>query len=90
MYLIPKNIKVKKEIFKGIGIVELVILSLSLLLGFIFQSFFKKIKIKVFVFFILPLISLLLIIPLPNGTTSFIILKKFIKYKTNQKCYKFK
>ena len=35
MYLIPKNIKVKREIFRGYGIKEVLLLGLSLLLGFI-------------------------------------------------------
>lgn len=88
MYLIPKNIKVKKEIFKGIGIIELIFISISLTLGFILQSLFSSIKVKIFVFFIFPLTAFLLIFPLPNGTTPLIILRKFIKYQKRQKKYK--
>lgn len=90
MYLIPKNIKVKKEIFKGIGIIELVFLSISFGLGFLIQSFFTPIKIKIFIFFIFPLISFLLILPLPNGATPLIIFKKFFIFQRRQKKYKFK
>lgn len=90
MYLIPKNIKVKKEIFKGIGIIELIFISISLTLGFILQSLFSNIKIKIFAFFIFPLTAFLLILPLPNGATPLIIFKKFIRYQKRQKCFKYK
>ena len=90
MYLIPKNIKVKKEIFKGIGILELIFLSVSIGLGFLLQSFFTRIKIKIFLFFIFPLISFLLILPLPNGATPLIIFKKFFIFQKRQKNFKYK
>lgn len=90
MYLIPKNIKVKKEIFKGIGIIELIFISISLGLGFLLQSFFTRIKIKIFLFFIFPLISFLLILPLPNGATPLIIFKKFFIYQRRQKKFKYR
>ncbi len=90
MYLIPKNIKVKKEIFKGIGIIELIFISISLTLGFILQSLFSSIKIKIFVFFIFPLTAFLLILPLPNGATPLIIFRKFIRYQKRQKRFKYK
>lgn len=90
MYLIPKNIKVKKEIFKGIGIIELIFISISLTLGFILQSLFSSIKIKIFVFFIFPLTAFLLILPLPNGATPLIIFRKFIRYRKSQKRFKYK
>lgn len=90
MYLIPKNIKVKKEIFKGIGIIELIGLSISLGLGFIIQSFVNEIRFKIFIFFLFPLTTFLLILPLPNGATPLIIFKKFFIYKKKQKNYKFK
>lgn len=90
MYLIPKNIKVKKEIFKGIGIIELIFISISLTLGFISQTLFSSIKIKIFVFFIFPLTTFLLILPLPNGATPLIIFRKFIRYQKRQKSFKYK
>lgn len=90
MYLIPKNIKIKKEIFKGIGIIELIALAISICIGFILQTFAKEFHIKIFCFFLLPLSTFLLILPLPNGTTALKIFKKFLIYQYNQKQYKFK
>lgn len=90
MYLIPKNIKIKKEIFKGIGIIELLALALSFGVGFLLQSFATKFHIKIFLFFLFPLTTFLLLLPLPNGSTPLIIFKKFIRYKNNQKQYKLK
>jgi len=90
MYLIPKNIKIKKEIFKGIGIIELLALSISFGIGFLLQSLVSEFHLKIFLFFIFPLTTFLLLLPLPNGSTPFIIFRKFIKYQRNQKIYKFK
>lgn len=90
MYLIPKNIKIKKEIFKGIGIIELLALALSFGIGFLLQSFVAKFHIKIFLFFLFPLTTFLLLLPLPNGSTPLIIFKKFIRYKKNQRQYKYK
>ena len=56
MYLIPKNIKVKREIFKGYGVKEIVLLGLSVLFGFILAKFLGKGLVKIFFF------SLILII----------------------------
>ena len=50
MYLIPKNIKVKREIFKGFGMLELLVLGMSLIIGFILQNFVVDYKLKVFLF----------------------------------------
>lgn len=90
MYLIPKNIKVKREIFKGFGMIELIVLALSFGLGFLLQTFTPEINIKIFLFFAFPLATFLLLLPLPNGSTAFIIFKKFLIYQRNQKKYKFK
>lgn len=90
MYLIPKNIKVKREIFKGFGMIEIIAIALSFGLGFLLQSFAHSFQIKIFLFFIFPLIAFLLLLPLPNGSTPLIIFKKFIKYQHKQKEYKFK
>lgn len=90
MYLIPKNIKVKREIFKGFGMVEIIALTMSFGLGFLLQNFVHKFHIKIFLFFIFPLTMFLLLLPLPNGSTPLIIFKKFLKFSKNQKYYKFK
>lgn len=88
MYLIPKNIKTKKEIFKGFGILEILIMGISFFIGFIVQSFFDSYKIKIFVTTIFPLFTFLLLLPLPNGSTPFIIFRKFLIYQKRQKIYK--
>lgn len=90
MYLIPKNIKVKKEIFKGFGIIEIIVIAISFGIGFLFQNLSNKFQIKVFLFCIFPLTAFLLLLPLPNGSTVFVIFKKFLKYHCNQRKYKFK
>lgn len=90
IYLIPKNIKTKREIFKGFGIVEILIMGIACGIGFLLQSLVNDYKAKVFLFFILPLICFLLLLPLPNGSTVLVIFKKFIIYKKNQKKYRFK
>ena len=88
MYLIPKNIKTKKEIFKGFGIVEVLVMGISFCIGFLFQSFVVRYKLKIFLFIICPLSTFLLLLPLPNGSTPFIIFKKFLLYQKSQKIYK--
>ena len=75
MYLIPKNIKTKKEIFKGFGILEILAVGLSCLIGFVLQSIVTEFKLKVFLFSIFPLTTFLLIFPLPNDSTALMILK---------------
>lgn len=90
MYLIPKNIKTKREIFKGFGMLEIIAMALSFGFGFLLQSFVINYKLKITLFFIFPLITFLLLLPLPNGSTALIILKKYIIYKRRQKKYKLK
>ncbi len=90
MYLIPKNIKVKREIFKGFGIMEIIIIALSFGIGFLLKGLANNFKIKLFLFLIVPMSTFMLLLPLPNGSTVFIILKKFLRYHCNQKKYKFK
>ena len=90
MYLIPKNIKVKREIFKGFGILDILVLGISLLCGFILQSFVDDYKLKVFLFIIFPLITFFLLFPLPNGSKLIIILKKFVFFQKSQKKYRLK
>ena len=90
MYLIPKNIKTKREIFKGFGMIEIIAIALACGIGFILQSFVENFKLKVLLFFILPITVFLLLLPLPNGSTAFIIFKKFIIYQKRQKIYRYK
>lgn len=90
MYLIPKNIKIKREIFKGFGIIEILVMSLSLGMGYLLQSFVSNFYFKIFLFFFMPLLVFILLIPLPNGTTALKIFKKFFIYRKRQKNYKYK
>ena len=90
MYLIPKNIKVKREIFRGFGIIEIIFLAISFGLGFLLQNLVSEFHTKIFLFFLFPLSTFLLLLPLPNGSTPLIIFRKFLKYQHNQKNYKFK
>lgn len=90
MYLIPKNIKVKREVFKGFGMLEIIAVALSLVIGFLLQSLVEDFNIKLFLFFVFPLATFLLLLPLPNDSTPFIIFKKFLKYQHRQKIYRFK
>jgi len=90
MYLIPKNIKTKREIFKGFGIVEIIAMGIACGFGFLLQSLVNSYQLKIFLFFLLPLITFILLIPLPNGSTPLVIFKKFIIYQKSQKKYKFK
>lgn len=90
MYLIPKNIKVKREIFKGFGIIEIIVLALSFGLGFLLQNLGHQFHIKLILFFIFPLTTFLLLLPLPNDSTPLIIFKKYLNYQHSQKNYKLK
>ena len=90
MYLIPKNIKVKREIFRGFGIIEIIFLAISFGLGFLLQNLVSEFHTKILLFFLFPLSTFLLLLPLPNGSTPLIIFRKFLKYQHNQKNYKFK
>jgi len=88
MYLIPKNIKIKKEIFKGFGMLEIIAMALSFGIGYLLTHFVNNYELKIFSFFILPLATFILLLPLPNGSTALKILIKFIRYQKNQKKYK--
>ena len=90
MYLIPKNIKTKREIFKGFGIFEIIVISISLGLGYVLQLLAKKFVVKVFLFCLLPLTCFFLLLPLPNGSNALSIFKKFILFQKKQKKYKYK
>lgn len=88
MYLIPKNIKVKKEIFKGFGMIELIAIAISLGIGYLLSLFSNTFQIKMILFAILPITTFILLIPLPNGTTALNVLIKFFKYQKSTKKYK--
>lgn len=90
MYLIPKNIKIKREIFKGFGILEILAMGVSLGIGLLLSYLVKGYQIKIFLFSILPLATFILLLPLPNGSTALKILIKFIKFQRSQKKYKLK
>lgn len=90
MYLIPKNIKTKREIFKGFGILEIIAMGIACGIGFILQSLVNGYKLKIFLFFLFPIICFLLLLPLPNGSTVLIIFKKFITYHNRQQKYRYK
>ena len=85
MYLIPKNIKTKKEIFKGFGIFECIAIAISLGIGYLFSLFITQYKLKVIFFCIPPLLMFLLLLPLPNGSTALTILKKFLNFYQSTK-----
>lgn len=89
MYLIPKNIKVKREIFRGYGIKEVLLISISVIIGFILSKIFGKGILKVFYFSFLPILTFLITLPLPNGNSNVLcVLIKIIKFKFSQKKYK--
>jgi hypothetical protein len=88
MYFIPKNIKVKREIFKGFGILEILAIAISLAIGYLLSLLARGFYSKLFLFSIIPFAVFILLLPLPNSGTALNILIKFIKYKKNQKNYK--
>lgn len=89
MYLIPKNIKVKREIFRGYGIKEVILLILSVLIGFLLAKCFGTGLMKVFLFCFFPILTFLITLPMPNGNGNIlIVLTKMIKFRMNQKKYK--
>lgn len=89
MYLIPKNIRVKREIFRGYGVKEIILLGISVLIGFTLSKFFGTGLLKVFLFCFFPILTFLLTLPLPTGSGNILsILIKMIKFKKSQKKYK--
>ena len=50
MYLIPKNIKTKREIFKGFGIFECIAVAIALGIGYLLTLFVPSYKLKVIFF----------------------------------------
>lgn len=88
MYFMPKNIKIKKEIFKGFGLIEIVIMAISLVTGYFFSYFTKTFYLKLILFCVFPFLTFILLMPLPNNKTLYLLLIKFLKYTINQKVYK--
>lgn len=88
VYHIPKNIKVKKEIFKGYGIFEILFIVVGIMIGYLLSFLSNAITIKLIMGGIIPITFILLTLPLPNGLTVLKILKKYFNYKYNQKIYK--
>ena len=88
MYLIPKNIKVKSEVFKGYGIKEILIIVIGLIVGYLLSLLAKAMIIKFSLFSIPLLLSLIITFPLPNGLSVIKIINKYVKYSFFQKRYK--
>ena len=89
MYLIPKNIKVKREIFRGYGIKEVLLLGLSSFIGFILAKFFGTGLVKIFFFCFFPILTFLITLPMPTGSGNILgILIKMFKFRFSQKKYK--
>ena len=88
MYLIPKNIRVKREVFKGFGMIEIGVMAVSMGIGYLLSLLASGFQAKVFLFSFLPLTTFILLVPLPTNGTALNILIKFIRYQTNQKKYK--
>jgi len=89
VYLIPKNIKVKREIFKGYGVKEILLIGLSIGIGFLLAKFLGTGLIKVFFFSFFPILTFLITLPMPSGNNNILdILIKMIRFKLSQKRYK--
>ena len=89
MYLIPKNIRVKKEIFRGYGIKEILILGISIIIGYLLSKYLGQGLMKVFLFCFFPILTFLITLPMPSGNGNILgILIKMIKFTKSQKKYK--
>ena len=89
MYLIPKNIRVKREIFKGYGIKEVLLLGLSIFVGLILAKVFGSGLLKIFLFCFFPILTFLITLPMPNGSGNIlIIIIKMIRFNIRQKKFK--
>lgn len=89
MYLIPKNIKVKREIFRGYGVKEIALLGISILIGYMLARLFGKGLLKVFLFCFFPILMFLITLPMPTGNGNILgILIKMFKFMSSQKKYK--
>ena len=87
MYLIPKNIRVKREIFKGYGVKEIIFLGISIFVGYLLARLFVNGLLKVFLFSFFPILTFLITLPMPNGNILSILIK-MLKFRTSQKKYK--
>ncbi len=87
-YLIPKNIKVKREIFRGYGIIEILIVLISFGFGYLISLLGHHQTLKIVLFATPSILSILLTLPLPNRTTVFTIVQVYIKYVCKQRIYK--
>ena len=87
MYLIPKNIRVKREIFKGYGVKEIIFLGISIFVGYLLARLFGKGLLKVFLFSFFPILTFLITLLMPNGNILSILIK-MLKFRTSQKKYK--
>lgn len=87
MYLIPKNINVKREIFKGYGIKEVFLIGLSIITGILLAKFFGKGLVKIFLLCFFPILSFLITLPIPNNGNILEILIKLFNFKIHQKKY---
>ncbi len=87
IYHIPKNIKVKKEIFKGYGILEIIFIVIGLVIGYLLVQIPKSINLKLMLGGIFPISFILLTLPLLNGLTILKIMHKLLKYNFSQKIY---
>lgn len=90
IYLVPKNIRVKREIFKGFGLLEIFCLFVSGIIGYFMTLLVTSFNLKVFLFCIFPFITFILLLPLPNGGRPLTIVIRFVKFQHNQKQYKLK
>lgn len=89
MYLIPKNIKVRREIFRGYGVKEVILLGISIIIGYLLSKFLGSGLLKVFLFCFFPILTFLLTLPMPTGNGNILnILVKMIKFRMSQKKYK--
>lgn len=89
MYLIPKDIKVKREIFRGYGVKEVILLGISIIIGYLLSKFLGSGLLKVFLFCFFPILTFLLTLPMPTGNGNILnILIKMIKFRMSQKKYK--
>jgi len=88
MYLIPKKIKNKSDIFLGFGFTEVIIILICFLVGLCLSSLVTSQNIKLFLFAILPMIAFIFLFPLPNNVTFGNTIKKFLIFSIKQKNFK--
>ena len=92
MYVIPKNVKTRYELFTGIGFKELLITAVGTLIGiviFFLASLLKfPVPLTVIISVIFPAAAFLLSISNPRTNMSLLTMIKYFRiYKTRQKRY---